>query len=104
MSSQFLTRTFIWVCLTGLAAAQSPNLIITEIVDGQVPGGQPKWVELTNVGNSAIPDLSVYSLGNYNNGGTVLGGGVALQLNAVPLAAGASYVVAFESHGTDIDL
>ena len=26
------------------------GLIISEVVDGTLPGGQPKWVELTNCG------------------------------------------------------
>lgn len=48
-------------------------LIITEVVDGNLSGGLPKWVELTNVGQEDI-DLSDYSLGIYYNGATVLGG------------------------------
>jgi hypothetical protein len=104
MSSQLFIRAATLACLAGLAAAQSPDLLITEVVDGTVAQGQPKWVELTNVGNSAIPDLSVYSLGNFNNGSTTLGGGAATQLNAVPLAAGASYVFAYESSSTGVGI
>jgi len=96
MPTQLFLRACVAAGLVSLAAAQSPDLLITEVVDGTVAAGQPKWVELTNVGTSAIPDLSVYSLGNFNNGSTTLGGGAATVLNAVALAAGDSYVVAFE--------
>ena len=73
-------------------------LAITEVCDGTLTGGQPKWVELTNVGTATIPDLSAFSIGNFNNGSSTLGF-VATQLNAVPLAAGASYIFAYESSG-----
>jgi len=77
---------------TGTANA---DLVLTEIVDGTLSGGQPKWVEITNTGSSAV-DLALYSLGNKNNGGTDLGGGSATVLSG-SLAAGASYVVSYDS-------
>ena len=70
-------------------------LIISEIVDATLPGGQPKYVELTNTGLSSI-DLSAYSIGNFNNGGTVLGGGASTLLSG-SLAAGDSYVITYEN-------
>ena len=45
------------------------NLIISEIVDAPLPGGLPKFVELTNTGNTSI-DLSGFSIGNQNNAAT----------------------------------
>lgn len=71
------------------------DLIISEIVDGTLPGGVPKFVELTNTGATSI-DLSNYSIGNYNNGGTTLGGGVTLQLSGT-LGSCESYVVSYEN-------
>jgi hypothetical protein len=74
------------------------DLIISEIVDGTLPYGNPKWVELTNVGCSGI-DLTAYSFGNFNNGGTTLGGGAATVLTGT-LASGASYVISYEAAPT----
>lgn len=71
------------------------NVLITEIVDGTLPGGLPKFVELSNIGGMPA-DLSGFSLGVYSNGGTGLIGGASGVL-AGTLAAGDSYVVNFEN-------
>ena len=78
-----------------LCAGASADLVMSEIIDATLPGGLPKFVELTNTGNSSV-DLSLYSIGNFNNGGTTLGGGSATVLSG-SLAAGASYVVSYEN-------
>lgn len=44
-----------------------PNLIMTGIMDGTLPGGSPKVLELYAVDD--IDDLSVYGIGSANNGG-----------------------------------
>ena len=84
-------------CLAFIATTATANadIIISEIVDGPLSGGTPKWVELTNTGSSAV-DLSAYSLGNMNNGGTTLGGGAASILSGI-LSPGASYVINFDN-------
>jgi hypothetical protein len=84
-------------CLAFIATTATANadIIISEIVDGPLSGGTPKWVELTNTGPSAV-DLSAYSLGNMNNGGTTLGGGAASILSGI-LSPGASYVINFDN-------
>lgn len=71
------------------------DLIISEVVDGTLPGGLPKYVELTNTGVDPV-DLSLYSIGNYSNGGTTLGGGAATQLSGM-LGSCESYVVSYET-------
>ena len=76
------------------------GLIISEIVDGTLPGGQPKWVELTNCGAEPA-DLADYSIGNFNNGDLTLGGGRSTQLNDVTLNPGESYVIAYENAPAD---
>jgi hypothetical protein len=81
--------------LLALSGLSSADVLITEIVDATLTGGQPKWLEITNTGSSDV-DLSLYSCGNLNNGGTNLGGGSALVLSGT-LAAGASTVGAYES-------
>lgn len=78
-----------------LAGTANADLLITEVVDATLPGGLPKFVELTNTGASSV-DLTQYSFGNMNNGGTNLGGGSANVLTG-NLAPGASYVIAYEA-------
>jgi len=82
------------IAVVGLAAAANADLIISEIVDATLPSGLPKFVEITNTGNSSV-DLSNFSLGNANNGAASLGFD-ALVLSG-SLAAGDSYVVSFEN-------
>jgi len=62
MRNLLLIALMAWTCLS---SAQS-NLIITGVVDGPLPGGVPKAVELYAL--EAIPDLSIYALGSANNG------------------------------------
>jgi hypothetical protein len=68
--------------------------MITEVVDATLPGGLPKFVELKNVGDTTL-DLTEYSIGNYSNGGTTLGGSASTLLSG-SLAAGEVYVVSYE--------
>ena len=81
-----------------LAVTASPanaDVIISEIVDATLPGGLPKYVELTNTGASAV-DLSNYSIGNYSNGALTLGGGASTQLSGT-LGPCESYVISYET-------
>lgn len=94
MLQKALTAALAATALAGLAGAQD-TLAITEVCDGTLTGGQPKWVQLTNTGTTTIPDLSVYRLYNFNNGGNT-NSFSANALNPVSLAPGASYVVAYE--------
>ncbi len=90
------TATFVAaLAASGMMTSASANLIISEVVDGNLSGGTPKWVEFTNTGTTAI-DLSAYSFGNFNNGGTTLGGGAATLL-AGTLAAGDSFVFEYDN-------
>ena len=86
----------VFALFTGSIQAQ---VIISEIVDGTLTGGQPKFVELTNCGADPV-DLSAYSIGNFNNGGSELGGGASAAL-AGELVAGASLVIAYEAPPAD---
>ena len=92
-----LATTALVAGLAGAAPA-SANLIISELVDGDLSGGLPKFVEITNTGNNAV-DLSNYSIGNINNGGISLGGGASFGLSGV-LAAGDSWVISYENNDT----
>ncbi len=77
------------------SAFASGGLIISEIVDGSLSGGLPKFVEITNTSGAPV-DLSGFSLGNINNGGATMGFD-ALVLDSI-LAPGDSYVVSFENN------
>jgi uncharacterized protein len=50
-----------------LASTAFGQLVITGVVDGPLPGGIPKAIELCAVQD--IADLSAYGLGSANNGG-----------------------------------
>ena len=77
------------VLALGSATAHA-DLIISEVVDGTLSGGQPKYVEVSNTGAVAV-DLSLYKIVHYNNGAVTGGGNVALTGGM--LAPGASWVV-----------
>jgi predicted extracellular nuclease len=71
------------------------SLVITGIIDGPLPGGLPKAVELTATAD--IADLSVYALESASNGNPSTG--PEFVLPAGSLAAGAAYYVATEETG-----
>ena len=56
----------IGLSMTAAAGGTTPQLIISEVVDATLPGGLPKFVELTNTGSTTL-DLSGFSIGNYSN-------------------------------------
>jgi hypothetical protein len=93
-----MKKTLSAIAVSGLLActAQAQGvLIISEIVDATLPGGLPKFVELANVGDVSL-DLSSYSIGNFSNGSTNLGGGASTLLSGT-LDPGEAYVVSYEA-------
>jgi len=80
------------------AAPEPAIVLITEIVDADLTGGLPKFVEITNLGGVAA-DLSEFSLGVFSNGGFTLNGGASMAL-AGSLAPSDSFVVSFENGDT----
>jgi hypothetical protein len=81
-----------------MTTTASADLIISEVVDATLPGGLPKYAEVTNTGAATV-DLSNYSIGNYNNGGITLGGGASSPLSG-QLGPCESYVIAYETETT----
>ncbi|MEQ9454759.1 MAG: lamin tail domain-containing protein [Phycisphaeraceae bacterium] len=81
------------LAMTGAASA---DLIISEVIDATLSGGNPKFVEITNTGSSSV---------------TFASGGIILQSNAstdldidvdltgVEIAAGQSYVIQSSANG-----
>ena len=92
-SKPLIVSAFTLSALSPTAFAQ--DLVISEVIDGALFGGLPKAVELTNHTAGTI-DLSGYSIGNFNNGGTMLGGGQSTVLSGM-LGPGESYVISYES-------
>lgn len=76
-----LLLIFAAVLMASPAAAQ---LVITGVMDGPLPGGVPKVIELYSC--DSIADLSIYGLGCANNGGGT--DGVEFTFPADPMAAG----------------
>lgn len=79
-------------------APAGETLLITEIVDADLSGGLPKFVELTNLGASPV-DLSEFSIGVFSNGSFTLSGSASTVLSG-NLGTGESYVVSFENGDT----
>jgi len=61
---------FLFFCFMGLVSF-GQDLLITGVIDGPLPGGNPKGVELYVVNN--IPDLSIYGLESTTNGQAAAG-------------------------------
>ncbi len=70
-------------------------VVITEIVDATLPGGLPKFIELTNHSAASV-DMTGFTVGVYSNGSSNLLNNVSVPLTGT-LAAGASYIVSFEA-------
>jgi predicted extracellular nuclease len=88
-----MRRLSLWLALSGLSATAAADLVITGVIDGPLPGGVPKAVELFATTN--IADLSAYGLGAANNGGG--SDGQEFSFPAVGLNAGEFIYVATES-------
>jgi uncharacterized protein (TIGR03382 family) len=87
-----MKKTFALLAVAGLVAVANADVIISEVVDGDLTGGNPKFVELTNTGVAAYvfgagDSVQVYSNGSVSASATV-------SLSGVSIAPGASYVIA----------
>jgi hypothetical protein len=79
------------------AAARAQSPMITEIVDGTLVGGLPKWVEIYNPSSTTSVDLSGYEIVNYNNGNLTKSGFSALS---GILAPHGFFIVSYEAVAT----
>ncbi|MEO1448192.1 MAG: T9SS type A sorting domain-containing protein [Bacteroidota bacterium] len=80
----------------GLSLFGQTDLIITGVVDGPLPGGVPKAVEVYALAD--IADLSEYGLGSANNGGGT--DGVEFEFPAITARAG-DFMYVTSSGGAD---
>ncbi|MFT5424971.1 MAG: hypothetical protein ACI89L_002774 [Phycisphaerales bacterium] len=86
-----------FAAVAGLATAAHADIIISEVVDATLPGGNPKFVELTNTGAADV----TFGVGDgiINQSNASLDYIIDVDLNGVTIAAGASYVI--QSAGND---
>jgi hypothetical protein len=79
----------------GCSADAWAGMVITGVIDGPLPDGLPKALELYVIGD--IPDLSIFGLGSANNGGG--SDGEEFTFPADTATAGQFIHVAYESDG-----
>ena len=89
MKNQFPV-TLIAAALSAVSAL-SANVIITEVADGTLPGQQPKFVEITNVGS--MPYTFPEGAGIINQSNTNTDYVVDWELTGITLSPGQSWVV-----------
>lgn len=83
------------VAMAAVAAANAQGLIISEVVDAPLPGGNPKYVEITN---TSATDFTFGTGGIIvqSNANTDLN--VDVDLSGVTIPAGVSYVIQSSSN------
>jgi len=90
-----MKKLMLTIALLLMASPAAAQLIITGVMDGPLPGGVPKMIELFACDD--IPDLSIYGLGTANNGdGT---DGVEFTFPADNVAGG-TYIYCEDVSGT----
>lgn len=82
MKKNYIFTLLLTFLISGLSFSQ--DLLISGIIDGPLPGGGPKGIELYAV--NAIADLSIYGLESTTNGAAAAG--VEYTFPADPIAAG----------------
>ena len=106
---------FTWLAVSALfvsSVAAQPCLIITEVVDGDLAGGNPKFVEVTNTGSTDYTFAAGGIIVQSNGSSDVV---VDVDLTGVTIMAGQSYVIQSSANngqvqyqnaymGTDADL
>jgi len=75
-----------------LVSAASADVVISEVVDGDLAGGNPKFVELTNTGGSTVTFGLDDEVKAYFNGGVTTTS--ITSLDGVSILAGDSFVIA----------
>lgn len=62
-----MKKLILFIISLGTLTLHGQDLIITGVIDGPLPGGTPKAIEL--YATADIADLSLYAIGSANNGG-----------------------------------
>lgn len=87
-----MKKTLALVAFAGITAVANADVIISEVVDGDLSGGNPKYVELTNTGVAAYVFGASDAIQVYSNGST--SASATVSLSGISIAAGDSYVIA----------
>ena len=91
-----LVVTFVRGTLTLSVEEQIPGVIISEVVDGDLSGGNPKYVEITNCGETDWTFDTDDVLKVYFNGSA--SAGASVDLAGITLAVGESIVIATDRY------
>jgi lamin tail-like protein/PEP-CTERM motif-containing protein len=78
------------------ASSADAGLIISEVVDGTLSGGNPKFVEITNTG---VADFTFTGGGIINQSNAATDLDIDVDLTGVTILAGQSYVIQSTSNG-----
>lgn len=95
-----MTKWAVLVGVAGLAAAANADVIISEIVDGDLSGGNPKFVELYNAGGAPVTFGPNDFVKGYFNGGTTAN--TTVSLDGVTIAPGQAFVIASTGNAGDL--
>lgn len=93
-------RTFVLTAAASslaFAGVASADIIISEVVDGTLGGGNPKFVELTNTGSSDVTFAAGDGIIVQSNSSSDLN--IDVDLEGVSIAAGDSFVIQSSSNG-----
>ena len=94
--NRFVLAILLCAACAAAANAQSSCLIISEVVDGTLTGGVPKWIEITNTSTADF---------TFSEGGVIVQSNVSgdvnvdVDLTGVTILAGQSFVVCSTSSG-----
>lgn len=91
-----MRKTMIAAIAAGVAGTASADIIISEVVDATLAGGNPKFVELTNTGNTDYTFGAGAGIIVQSNANTDLD--IDVDLSGVVIAAGDSYVIQSSSN------
>lgn len=87
-----MKKSLALIAVAGLVAVANADVIVSEVVDGDLSGGNPKFVEITNTGSVAYAFGASDSVQLFFNGSGSSTGSVSLS--GVVIAAGDSFVIA----------
>ena len=77
-----MKKLLLTLAIVFVASPAAAQVIITGVMDGPLPGGVPKMIELYAC--SEVPDMSIYGLGCANNGGGTDGVEFTFPADAIP--------------------
>jgi hypothetical protein len=95
-----MRHALILCAVAGMATTALGDVLITEVVDGDLAGGNPKFVELCNTGPGDVTFGVDDFVKIYFNGG--VSAGTSVSLDGVTISAGTAIVIASSSNNGDV--